>query len=206
MFKALFRFQARFSTVQWSLIALTAVLLNFWATHELTTAYAASGFPVPYWQAQLSFDHLKLKGWYATLIEHGSLGLYLQAQYVDFLFIASVLVLHAAVLIVVARLHPMASRSSEIMLWAALLSAFAPIFDALENLVSFVMLSEPLSFEPALALDYSSLAAGKFAMFSFAYLAAPIGLVWALYIALRDLRGRSGDDSQTVRHPGSRPR
>lgn len=206
MFKALSRFQARFSTVQWSLIALTAVLLNLWATHELNAAYAASGFPVPYWQAQLSFDHLKLKGWYATLIEQGSLGLYLQAQYIDFLFIASTLVLHAAALIVAARLHPAASRSREIMLWAALLSASAPVLDALENLVSFVMLADPLSFEPALALVYSSLAAGKFAMFSFAYLAAPIGLVWAFYIALRGLRGRLRDGSQTVRHPGPRPR
>jgi hypothetical protein len=191
MFKAFSRFQSHFSVVQWSLMALTAVFLNFWATYELNAAYAASGFPVPYWQAQLSFDHLKLKDWYATLIEQGSLGLYLHAQYVDFLFIASVFVMHAAVLVVIARLHPIASKSREVMLWAALLSTFAPLFDALENLVSFVMLADPLAFQPALALVYSSLAAGKFAMFTFAYLAAPIGLLWAMYLVLRNLRSRS---------------
>jgi hypothetical protein len=191
MFKAFFRVQARFSTVQWALIALTAFLFNLVATRELNAAYAASRFPVPYWQAQLSFDHLKLKGWYATLIEQDSLGLYFHAQYVDFLFIASVLVLHASALIVVARLHPAGSKSGEIMIWAALLSAFAPLFDALENLVSFAMLADPQSFNPALSLVYSSLSAGKFAMFTFAYLAAPIGLAWALYLALHGRRIRS---------------
>jgi hypothetical protein len=72
-----------------------------------------------------------------------------------------------------------------------LLSTMAPIFDVLENLVSFAMLADPRAFDPALALVYSSLAAGKFAMFTFAYLAAPIGLVGALYVALRRLRDRS---------------
>lgn len=191
MFKAFSRLQSHFSLLQWSLVALAAVFLNLWATHELNAAYAASGFPVPYWQAQLSFDHLKLKGWYAALVEQGNLELYLHAQYVDFLFIASVLLLHAAVLIVVARLHPVASRSRQLMLWAALLSAGAPLFDALENLVSFVMLADPVAFQPALALVYSSLALGKFAMFTFAYVAAPVGLVWAVYLALRGLRARS---------------
>lgn len=185
MFKVFSQLQARVSNTLWAIIAAGAFLFNLWATHALNAAYAASKFPVPYWQAQLSFDHLKLKGWYATLIEQGNLGLYFQAQYVDFLFILSVLVLHAATLIVVARLHPAGSRSSSMMLWAAFLSALAPIFDTLENFVSFIMLAQPFSFEPALAIVYSSLAAGKFVMFTFAYLAAPIGLVWALYLALR---------------------
>ncbi len=192
MFKVFSQLQARLSTAQWAIIAAGAFLFNMWATYALNAAYAASKFPVPYWQAQLSFDHLKLKAWYATLIEQGNLGLYFQAQYVDFLFILSVLVLHAAALIFVARLHPTGSRSNNIMLWVALLSALAPIFDAFENLISFVMLAQPLSFEPALAIVYSCLAAGKFAMFTFAYLAAAIGLVWALHLAFRGRRNRAG--------------
>jgi hypothetical protein len=96
MFKVFSQFQWRFSVAQWVLIALVSVLFNVWATQELNAAYAASGFPVPYWQAQLSLDHLKIKGWYATLIAQGGIGPYLQAQYVDFLFIASVFVMHAA--------------------------------------------------------------------------------------------------------------
>jgi hypothetical protein len=133
------------------------------------------------WEAQLSFDHLKLKGWYRALIESDGVDLYLHAQYVDFLFIASVLVLHLPVLVLVSRMLPAASNARSVMVWAALLSSLAPVLDALENLVSFVMLAEPLSFEPTLALIYSTLAAGKFVMFTFAYVAVPVGIIWALY-------------------------
>ena len=77
------------------------------------------------------------------------------------------------------------------MLWAALLSPLAPILDALENLVSFVMLSQPLSFEPALALIYSALAAGKFAMFTFAYVAGGAGFMWAVYSKLSPSRTKA---------------
>jgi hypothetical protein len=77
------------------------------------------------------------------------------------------------------------------MLWAALLSSLAPILDALENLLSFVMLSQPLSFEPALALIYSALAAGKFAMFTFAYVAGGAGVMWAVYSKLSPSRTKA---------------
>jgi hypothetical protein len=184
MFQSFLRFQAAFSTLQWAAMSVVGVALNFWSTVVLNKAYAASGFPVPYWEAQLSFDHLKLKGWYQALIEKDSLGLYLHAQYVDFLFIASVLLLHVAVLVLVSRMLPNASRARSLMLWAALLSSLAPILDALENLVSFVMLSQPLSFAPALALIYSALAAGKFAMFTFAYVAGGAGVMRAVYSKL----------------------
>ena len=191
MFQSFLRFQAAFSTLQWAAMSVVGIALNLWSTVVLNTAYAASGFPVPYWEAQLSFDHLKLKGWYQALIEKDSVGLYLHAQYVDFLFIASVLLLHVAVLVLVSRMLPNASRARSLMLWAALLSSLAPILDAIENLVSFVMLSQPLSFEPALALIYSALAAGKFAMFTFAYVAAGAGVMWAVYSKLSPSRTKA---------------
>ena len=191
MFQSFLRFQAAFSTLQWAAMSVVSIVLNLWSTVVLNTAYAASGFPVPYWEAQLSFDHLKLKGWYQALIEKDSVGLYLHAQYVDFLFIASVLLLHVAVLVLVSRMLPNASRARSLMLWAALLSSLAPILDAIENLVSFVMLSQPLSFEPALALIYSALAAGKFAMFTFAYVAGGAGVMWAVYSKLSPSRTKA---------------
>ena len=190
MFQPFLRFQSAFSTLQWAAFTVVGVVLNVWTTVVLNRAYAASGFPVPYWEAQLSFSHLKIKGWYQALIEKDSIGLYLHAQYVDFLFIASVLVLHVAVLVLVSRMLPNASRARSVMLFAALLSSLAPVLDALENLVSFVMLAQPLSFEPALALIYSALAAGKFTMFTFAYVAGGVGVIWAVYSKLSITRGK----------------
>jgi len=43
------------------------------------------------------------------------------------------------------------------MIAAALLSALAPAFDALQNAVSYLMLANPLDFADGLALPYSSL-------------------------------------------------
>lgn len=184
MYQSFHRFQAAFSTMQWAAIVVVGLVFNLWSTQVLNAAYAASGFPVPYWEAQLSFDHLKLKGWYQALIDKQTMDLYLHTQVVDFLFMASVLVLHMSVLVLVSRMQPVSSKARSAMLWAALLSALAPIFDALENLVSFAMLAQPLSFEPTLALVYSLLAAAKFAMFTFAYAAALVGVLWALCLRL----------------------
>ena len=181
MFNAFSRLQANLSTLQWVGVTIFTLLFNFWATDLLNAAYAASGFPVPYWEAQLSFDHQKLKGWYGVLQSNNAIELYLYTQCIDFVFIASVFVLHISALVVVSRTLPASSKARQFMLWAALLSAIAPLSDAIENGISFVMLANPTSFEPLLALAYSSSAAIKFAMFSFAYLAAGGGLLLALY-------------------------
>ena len=179
MFHTFFRLQAKLSTLQWVLLAAAALAINFVATDFLNSAYAASGFPVPYWEAQLSFDHEKLKGWYGFLMGKQALGRYLYAQYVDFAFIGSVLVLHPSALLAVSRAFPPLSRYRQAMIWAALLSMIAPLADAVENAISFIMLANPTSFEPMLALAYSSVAALKFAMFTFAYVAAGGGLIAA---------------------------
>ena len=181
MFHTFSRLQANLSTLQWVGITFSTLLFNFWATDLLNAAYAASGFPVPYWVAQLSFDHQKLKGWYGVLQGNNAMNRYLYAQYIDFIFIASVLALHISALVLVSRMLPASSRSRQWMLWAALLSAIAPLSDAIENGISFIMLANPTSFEPLLALAYSSFAAIKFAMFTLAYLAAAGGLLLALY-------------------------
>ncbi len=92
--------------------------------------------------------------------------------------------MHLLALLLIARLFPAASKGRRWMEVAAALSTIAPIADALENLVSYVMLAQPADFSPGLALVYSSLAALKFAMFTFAYAAAVLGMVAALGMML----------------------
>lgn len=164
-----------------SLIAITLVALmaHLAATAWLNASYAASGFPVPYHVAQLSFSAAKLQGWYGELLRLGTLDDYVRTQFVDFAFIASVAVLHPAALLLLGRGFAAEGRARRLMRVAATLSLVAPAADAAENMVSFVMLAQPLTFAPGLAWVYSSLAALKFAMFAFAYLAAAIGAVAA---------------------------
>ncbi len=181
---SLLRIPARLSTRALLIAVLFAFAFNLVATQILNASYADSQFPVPYQVAQLSFDHAKLKGWYGFLIEHGTMGTYLRTQHIDFIFIASVFVLHLLALLFIARLFPAASKGRRWMEMAAVLSTLAPIADALENLISYVMLAQPLDFSPWLALVYSSLAALKFGMFTFAYVAALVGLGAAMAMML----------------------
>ncbi|MEX1166074.1 MAG: hypothetical protein WEK74_04270 [Hydrogenophaga sp.] len=175
------RLQDRISTATLAVVAGAALVLNLAATAWLNASYAASGFPVPYHEAQLSFDAQKIKGWYAFLIDNDTLGVYWQTQFIDFAFIATVLVLHVSVLWLVSRLFAPGTRGRSVMLGVAALSAIAPLADAAENLVSFVMLADPSGFPDALALVYSSLAAVKFAFFTLAYVALPLGVLVGLW-------------------------
>jgi hypothetical protein len=191
MIKTFSRLQSSLTGFQLTAITLVSLTFNLWATSILNAAYAASGFPVAYWQAQLSFDHEKLKGWYGFLLDNQTLDLYLHAQMIDFIFIASVLVLHTAILLALSRASPPQSKARQALVWAALLSAIAPLADAIENGVSFIMLANPTGFEPFLAIAYSSMAAIKFGMFTFAYFAAAGGLVAALYYLVTRARQRA---------------
>jgi hypothetical protein len=163
-----------------ALVVLAALVFNLQASAWLNDSYALSRFPVPYFQAQLSFDASAIKGWYAQLIDMGTLDIYVRTQHIDFLFIVSVLLLHVSALLLVSRLFPAESCGRRWMVGAALLSASAPAFDALENAVSYLMLANPLDFADGLALLYSSLAALKFAIFTFAYVALPMGVMAGL--------------------------
>ena len=176
------QWQSKFTAPQLIVVSLLAALFNFWATDLLNVSYASSGFPVPYWQAQLSFDANKLKGWYQILIERGTLDRYIQTQHIDFVFIASVLILHIVVLLAISRALSANSGLRRAMIVAAMLSALAPLADALENGISYVMLANPADFAEGLAWIYSSLAAVKFAMFTVAYLAAILGLICAAWL------------------------
>lgn len=179
MLNHLSNFVSKQSALKLIIVVLFAVAFNFAASEWLNASYASSKFPVPYFQAQLSFDHLKLKAWYATLIAEGTLSIYLQTQHIDFVFIVSVLFLHFLSLLLAAKLIPTNSQWHKLTLIAALLSTIAPLADALENLVSYLMLLNPLDFRSDLALIYSSFAAIKFAFFTFAYIAVMVSLVVA---------------------------
>jgi hypothetical protein len=174
------RLNDRISTGALAYVSGFSLMLNLAATAWLNASYAASKFPVPYHIAQLSFDAQRIKNWYAYLIEEETLAIYRQTQFIDFGFIATVLLLHVSVLWLVSRLFEVDSFGRRWMEVIALLSAVAPLADTLENMVSFVMLYDPAGFPDSLALVYSSLAATKFTFFILAYVALPVGVMAGL--------------------------
>lgn len=170
------------------LIATVAsAILQSVAQAVLNTFYERSGFPVPYYVGQTSFDATTLEGWYATMDAAGTLDVYRQTQLVDFAFIAATALLHFWLLVLVARLLPEGGwrRAALVVLVIGLL---APAFDVLENLVSFIALATPGEISPIVAIVYSSFASLKFLCFFAAYLWVPVALVAALALKVRTTR------------------
>jgi hypothetical protein len=181
MTRAIWNWASQQSLKKLTVLTLLALAFHMFASSILNKSYEASQFPVQYYVAQLSFSPESLRQWYGQLIEKGTLDIYIQTQHIDFLFIASVLVLHPLALLLIAKLFANDSIWQKIMIGSAALSALAPLADALENWVSYVMLAQPADFAPWLAYLYSGVASLKFAMFVFAYVMACMGILIAAF-------------------------
>lgn len=166
--------------------SVISLALQTLAQSVLNGFYERSGYPVPYFVGQTSFDASKLEGWYTAMQAGGTLEIYWQTQFVDFAFIAATALLHASLLVLVARLLPEAWR--RVALWFALVGVLAPAFDVLENLMSFIALANPTEINPVVAVVYSSFAVLKFACFFAVYLWVPVALVAAAVLKARTPR------------------
>ena len=151
---------------------VAAAILAFggfqWVKGRLDTSYAASGHPVDFATGQLAFDARLIEGYYAHMIEAGTLRVYWQTQFIDFGFIAAVMAVAMLFGTLAARFG---GRINRLGVWgwhlglaAAIMGMSGAAFDALENLLSFLMLASPQAIPQPLALAYSTAAAVKFAL------------------------------------------
>lgn len=147
----------------------------------LDASYSASGFPVDYATGQLAFDGNLLKGYYAHMISKRTLGVYWQTQFIDFGFIAAVFCLGLFVATGVARLSAPGSWGRRVGLLSAQAAMAGALFDACENLVSFIMLANPADFQNGIALVYSTFAASKFILILSAMIGTTISLAACLF-------------------------
>lgn len=158
------------------------------AKDKLDASYALSGHPVDYATGQTTFDANAIKGFYRTMIEKGSLETYWYTQFIDFAFIASVLLLACTISTFVARFAKIGGWARRIALLAGVLGICGALFDVAENLVSFVMLSDPTGFPEWLALPYSTFATIKFALLTLAMGAVLIAALLLLFEKLGQSR------------------
>lgn len=171
----------------WAHLGLTAVAFGGFqlVKARLDASYAASNHPVDYATGQLAFDAEKIEGYYATMIEAGTLNVYWQTQFIDFGFIFSVMALSALLGTLAGRSGRPGSLGRRIGVWAGLAGIAGASFDALENLLSFAMLARPSDIAPALAVLYSSAAAVKFALLTLAMALVLVALAAGLVSRLR---------------------
>lgn len=131
------------------------------ANSVLNQLYIASGHPVDYLTGQTSFSGEEVKGWYAEMQAAGTLDVYWYTQLFDFVFILTVFAMGSLAATFLARING-SRRGSGSALWAAAALALGAMFDAAENLISFVMLSNPQGFPNWVAVPYSTMAVIKF--------------------------------------------
>lgn len=152
-------------------VVLASLGLYFLTSYILERSYVLSLFPVPYFEQQTSFDPVKMKEWYAFMIEQGTFGIYIKTQFIDFAFIAAVILAGFTAWTFVANLYPQGSFFEKYGKKLAFALPIAGAFDVFENLVSFVMIANPESFADSIIIPYSSFAVLKFAFWALA-------LVW----------------------------
>jgi hypothetical protein len=142
-------------------LALTAsFLLGAIGLTWATVLYVRSGFSPALIEGQLAFDPDVYRAWYAVLIEKRTLPIYVRTQLVDYLYIAALLSALFFGHLLVAKAQP-DERWRKLALALAVLGPAIAASDAIENIVTLTMLSDPASFAPWLAYLVSTLSAVK---------------------------------------------
>ncbi len=86
-------------------LAFVAFMLYGYTNAVLAESYAASQFPVPYYEGQTAFSGELIKEYYAVMIEAETLDIYWRTQFVDYTFILSVILMGLLLPSFIARLH-----------------------------------------------------------------------------------------------------
>ncbi len=142
--------------------------------------YARSQFPVSYFVGQTAFDGAQIKEWYAVMQTAGTFNIYVQTQLFDYLFMLTMATMGLMVPLLVRRAYHAESLAFRVTTLASTLIPLGAMMDAMENLVSFVMLAMPQTFPNWIALVYSSFASIKFGLVGVGYICVFAGILIGL--------------------------
>ncbi|SRR5690606_19656320 len=162
--------------LQWWGIAGVLVVIRHLTQNWLDGLYVDSQFPVPFYIGQTTFNAEELKGYYAILVSKGTLDNYFWVQMADYLFMITVFFSFFALMTAVYRSLPNVKWLKDLAWVMVVIAPTAALFDAVENLVSFLFIANPQDFADWLVYPYSSFAVIKFAIFFVAYIWAIAGL------------------------------
>ncbi len=169
----------------WALSIVSFVISKLIQTQWLDKSYAESRFPVPFYEGQTTFDALETKAHFQVLLDHETLDIFWRTQFIDFAYIIATFVFTVAVM---AAIYKMLAFNASLQRFAwlmLLLMPFNVIMDVLENLVSFVMLTNPTGFADWLIFPYSSFAVAKFAFYFIGYIWIVVALLIKLTHSIR---------------------
>lgn len=174
------------------LLAVALIAISQVALAWLDGWYARSQFPVPFFVGQTTFNATELKGYYAVLIEQGTLGTFVTTQMVDLVYMATIFAAFFSLMIAIYVIMPAIRAVQTVAAVMVFVAPLAGVFDLRENILSFITLANPLSFADWLVYPYSSFAVVKFGVYSLTYLWAPLGITIGLgNLAYRSLTRKS---------------
>ena len=150
----------------------------------LDQSYVASQHPVDFATGQTRFDAEAVKGYYAHMIEQDTLDVYWTTQFIDLGFIAAVILMGLFLATLSGRFARDGSLARRMSRWAGIALVCGGLCDLIENLISFVMLNNPVGFASWISTFYSGFAVTKFAFIA-------TGLVLFLCSLLTVLIGRA---------------
>ena len=138
----------------------------------MESLYLATKHPASVMAGQTTFNGEQIKGFYEVMIEANTLDKYIQVQINDYLLMLTMFLWLFILCAAVYRSMPATFSKLKGFAWTMTWGLpLAPLCDALENAISFIMLANPSSFWNGLALPYSTFAVIKF-------LLSGMGFVW----------------------------
>lgn len=139
-----------------------AALWTTFAIQLLDANYVQSLHPTDVFTGQTGFSGALVKGYYSHMADLGTLGVYIQTQFIDFGFIIGVFLTSLMLATLLMRGATAGSWGYKIAMFSGLAGMFGAGMDVCENLISFVMLANPADFPNWIALPYSTAAVLKF--------------------------------------------
>jgi len=164
---------------------LSKVIQIFW----LDKSYIESKYPVPFFEGQTTFDAAITKSHYQVMLNEGTLDIFWQTQFIDFAYLlvtfVSTFLIMAAIYKMFSAGHSNTQKKLQTFAWfMALTMPLNAVMDMFENLISFIMLSNPLHFADWLIYPYSSFAVSKFAFYGIGYLWIILSLLIAITLKI----------------------
>ena len=174
----IFRTISRYlSPLQWWLMTFALYALSQVTLHWLDSWYAASQFPVPFFEGQTTFNAEHYKSYLAVMEDKGTLGTFFTTQIIDYAYLITIALSFGALAIAIFRSLPNIRWLKTTAKILGIISVQAATFDALENAVSFIFIANPQDFADWLIYPYSSFAVAKFACYVVTYFWAPIAVI-----------------------------
>ncbi len=164
----------------WITSIVTFIVSKIIQIQLLDKSYSDSKFPVPFYEGQTTFDAIETKAHFQVLIENNTLDVFWRTQLIDFVYILATFLFTIFAMVSVYKMLAFSIKLQRISWHMIFLMPLNAILDVFENLVSFIMLSNPTDFANWLIIPYSSFAVAKFTFYLIGYL----WIIAALFIKL----------------------